>query len=195
MANASPLLTHRFREALVFAAELHAGQKRKGTHIPYISHLLGVAALVLEDGGDEDQAIAALLHDAVEDQGGMGTLETIRDRFGSRVAAIVEGCTDSFHTPKYPWRERKEQYIAHLYAASPEVRRVSLADKLHNARSILADLRQNGGAIWDRFRGGKGGSLWYYRELLEVFQQTCDGYMVEELARVLAEIERLAPHV
>jgi (p)ppGpp synthase/HD superfamily hydrolase len=186
------MLTERFEEALVYATQLHAKQTRKGTATPYIAHLLGVTALVLEDGGDEDQAIAALLHDAVEDQGGHQTLQAIRERFGERVASIVEGLTDSFTQPKPVWRERKEKYIAHLKHVSPEVRRVSLADKLHNARSILADLRTNGPSTWDRFRGGKEGTLWYYHTLLDVFLQRDSNWMVEELARVLEEIDRLA---
>ncbi len=142
------LLTRRFEEALSFAARLHEQQKRKGTDIPYVSHLLAVAAIVLEDGGDEDEAVAALLHDAVEDQGGKATLQVIRKRFGDRVAGIVAGYTDSDETPKPPWRERKEKYIAHLRHAPHEVLRVSVADKLHNARAILRDLRKHGERLW-----------------------------------------------
>jgi (p)ppGpp synthase/HD superfamily hydrolase len=186
------ILTRRFEEALIYASQLHGAQKRKGTSIPYIAHLLGVTALVLEDGGDEDQSIAALLHDAVEDQGGHETLHAIRERFGERVAEIVEGLTDTFIHPKPPWRERKEKYIEHLKHASPEVRRVSLADKLHNARSILADLRTNGPSTWDRFRGGKEGTLWYYHSLLDVFLQHDSTWIVEELARVIEQIDRLS---
>jgi (p)ppGpp synthase/HD superfamily hydrolase len=186
------MLTERFEEALVYAARLHVEQTRKGTTTPYISHLLGVTALVLEDGGDEDQAIAALLHDAVEDQGGQDTFIEIKRRFGERVAGIVEGVTDTFSNPKPPWRERKENYLAHLKHVSPEVRRVSLADKLHNARSILADLRIQGSTTWNRFKGGKEGTLWYYHSLLVEFQRHDSNWMVEELARVLDEIDRLA---
>lgn len=186
------LLSERFQEALVYTAQLHARQTRKGTPVPYISHLLGVTSLVLEDGGDEDQAIAALLHDAVEDQGGHETFHAIRERFGPRVAEIVAGVTDTFIHPKPPWKERKEEYIQHLKQASPEVWRVSLADKLHNARSILADLRQNGQTIWERFRGSKEGTLWYYHTLLDVFLQRDSSWMVEELARVIEEIDRLS---
>jgi (p)ppGpp synthase/HD superfamily hydrolase len=189
--NAQPNLTTRFENALVYALQLHASQKRKGTGIPYISHLLAVTALVIQDGGSEDEAIAALLHDAVEDQGGVETLDEIRRRYGDRVAAIVESCTDAYGSPKPPWRSRKERYLAHLSRATPEARRVSLADKLHNARSILRDLRQEGDVIWSRFKGGKNGSLWYYRSLVKIFQETGNDYMTGELSRVVAEIERI----
>src|SRR6266480_7081738 len=134
-------LTSRFEEAITFATQLHAKQLRKGTTIPYIAHLLAVTALVLENGGSEDEAIAALLHDAIEDQGGAATREEIRRRFGNMVVAIVDGCTDAEVVPKPPWRGRKEAYISHLRQASPAVRLISAADKLHNARTILADYR------------------------------------------------------
>ena len=186
------ILTTRFETALQYAFRLHAKQARKGKDIPYISHLLAVAALVIEDGGDEDQAIAALLHDAVEDQGGVKTLEEIRERYGAHVAEIVDGCTDAYTIPKPPWRARKERYIAHLRRASPEVVRVSLADKLHNARAILADLRQDGDDTFERFNGGKQGTLWYYTALVEVFQEVGNSPMVGELAEVVAQIEALA---
>jgi (p)ppGpp synthase/HD superfamily hydrolase len=186
------MLTNRFEAALLFATRLHARQSRKGSRVPYISHLLGVTALVLEDGGDEDQAIAALLHDAVEDQGGLATLEEIRSRFGEHVADIVEGCTDAFSQPKPPWKARKETYLAHLKLAGPDVRRVSLADKLHNARTILVDLRRYGERTWWRFNGGREGSLWYYHSLLEVYRELDDSPMVAELASVIAEIEKLS---
>jgi (p)ppGpp synthase/HD superfamily hydrolase len=185
-------LSARFEEALILAARWHAGQVRKETTIPYIAHLLGVASLVLEQGADEDEAIAALLHDAVEDQGGVVALEEIRRRFGDGVAEIVAGCTDAWTTPKPPWRERKEAYIAHLRQASASVRLVSAADKLHNARSILADYRVLGDALWSRFNGGKEGTLWYYRALVETLQAADPTPLVEELDRVVSEIERLA---
>lgn len=183
------MFTSRFEDALVFAHQLHASQTRKGTFIPYIAHLLAVTALVIADGGDEDQAIAALLHDAVEDQGGLKTLQEIRSRFGERVAMIVDGCTDAYGSPKPPWRERKERYLEHLKHASPEVQRVSLADKLHNAHSILRDLNQNGEEIWRRFNGGKSGTLWYYHSLVQIFQQQVNSPMVQELTQVVGEIE------
>lgn len=185
-------LTVRFAEAQAYAFHLHANHTRKGSNIPYIAHLLAVTALVLEDGGDEDQAIAALLHDAVEDCGGWERLEDIRQKFGDHVAMIVELCTDAFTTPKPPWRERKEMYIGHIQEAPVEVLRVSVADKLHNARSILADLRQDGDLVWQRFNGGKEGTLWYYRSLLPIYQRAYPTGMVEELGRVVAEIERIA---
>jgi (p)ppGpp synthase/HD superfamily hydrolase len=186
------LLSPRFEEALVYAARLHSRQRRKGTAIPYVSHLLGVASLVLENGGDEDGAIAALLHDAVEDQGGRPTLEEIRRRFGDRVAFIVEGCTDTDTVPKPPWRQRKEAYVSHVRHAPAEVRRVSAADKLHNARTILADLRRNGDEVWARFTADRDGVLWYYRSLATVFLETDVGFLAEELDRVVKEIERVS---
>lgn len=182
-------LTGRFEDALRFAAHLHARQKRKGTSIPYVAHLMSVASLVLENGGDEDQAIAALLHDAVEDQGGVPVLREIRSRYGERVARIVDGCTDSYGHPKPPWRKRKEDYLAHLRQADAEVRLVSLADKLHNARSILHDLRQSGPQSLSRFNGGRLGTLWYYHSLVGIFQELDDSLMAAELAEVVAEID------
>ncbi len=139
------MLTDRFEEALVYAFRLHRGQRRKASNIPYVSHLMSVAALVMENGGDEEQAIAALLHDAVEDQGGSPTLEAIRARFGERVAAIVNGCTDAIDHQALPSAQRKEIYLAHLPTVPAEVRFVALADKVHNARSIVSDLRNLGG--------------------------------------------------
>jgi (p)ppGpp synthase/HD superfamily hydrolase len=184
------LLTTRFEEALVYATRLHASQFRKGTNIPYISHLLSVAALVLEDGGDEEPTIAALLHDAIEDGGGDKTRQEIRQKFGERVASIVEGCTDSDVIPKPPWRERKERYIQQFRTSSIEVHRVSLADKLHNARSILSDWYRVGESVWSRFKGGKEGTLWYYRTLLEAAREagTCL-FLTEELERVIQQLE------
>jgi GTP pyrophosphokinase len=146
------LLGPRFSGALVFAAELHQDRVRKGTDVPYVAHLLSVAALVIEDGGDEDEAIAALLHDAVEDRGGRPTLEAIRSGFGERVATIVEACSDAEVTPKPPWRERKERYVQHLECAGASVLRVSVADKVHNARAILQDYRAVGEELWSRFK-------------------------------------------
>ena len=181
-------LGKRFEEALVYATNLHARQIRKGSNVPYISHLLGVASLVLEDGGNEDEAIAALLHDAVEDQGGHATLDVILQKYGPEVAAIVEGCTDAFGLPKPPWRKRKEEYIRHLGQASRSVRRVSLADKLHNARSIRFSLLKDGEALWDRFNGGKEGTLWYYQELVRVFLETGNDPMTQELQSCVSEI-------
>jgi (p)ppGpp synthase/HD superfamily hydrolase len=185
-------LTRRFDQAFQFAADLHRKQFRKGTGVPYMVHLLGVTALVLEDGGDEDQAIAALLHDAVEDQGGRKILEAIKARFGDRVASIVDGCTDTYENPKPAWRQRKESYIEHLKSATPDVRRVSLADKLQNARSILADLKRPGDEVWGRFNGGKEGTLWYYRTLVKVFQELDSSILVDEFSKVVDDIDQIS---
>lgn len=184
----NPLLTNRFEQALIYASRLHHKQIRKGSNVPYISHLLSVSSLVLEDGGDEDEAIAALLHDAVEDQGGQATREVIFDMFGARVVEIVDGCTDADTIPKPAWRERKQQYIDNLRDASASIRKVSLADKLHNARSILKDLSQEGEETWGKFKGGKKGTLWYYQTLLELFLKTdTDSWMVQELKRIVEQ--------
>jgi (p)ppGpp synthase/HD superfamily hydrolase len=184
-------LTTCFEEALIFATQLHTHQTRKGSQTPYIAHLLSVTALVIESGGDEDTVIAALLHDAVEDQGGLDTLAEIRQRFGKRVAEIVDSCSDADTSPKPPWKERKEAYLNHLTKATPEARLVSMADKLHNARSILRDLRQ-GKNIWEKFNGGKEGTLWYYTSLVHIFRETDKGYLVNELDLVVQEIHKLA---
>ena len=185
-------MTSRFREALVYAAELHATQLRKGSDTPYVAHLLAVASLVLEHGGNEDEAIAGLLHDAIEDQGGDATRQEIRRRFGEGVTAIVDGCTDADVVPKPPWRARKEAYIAHLAGSSPSVRLVSSADKLHNARSILADYRAVGEQVWSRFKGGREGTLWYYRALCDAYRGAGGTPILDELERTVAELERLA---
>lgn len=183
--------TARFEEALVYATRLHNGQSRKGTGIPYVAHLLAVTALVIEWGGDEDMAIAALLHDAVEDQGGIVTLANIRRRFGERVATIVDGCTDSYTQPKPAWKKRKEDYLQKLKVEPDDVRLVSLADKVHNARSILFDLRKDGVSALDRFRGGREGTLWYYQALVAVFTEIGNTPQTAELARLVAEIDQI----
>lgn len=185
------ILSHRFTEALIYARELHATQVRKGSGVPYIAHLLGVASIALEYGANEDEAIAALLHDAIEDQGGNATREEIRRRFGDIVTEIVDGCTDADKTPKPPWRQRKEDYIAHLPSASASVRLVSAADKLYNAATILKDYRILGDNIWSRFKGGKEGSLWYYRALVVAFRKVESTPLVDELDRVVSELENL----
>ncbi len=179
---------------MTFAVELHDGQPRKGTSIPYISHLLGVASLVLDNGADEDEAIAALLHDAIEDQGGSETREEIRRRFGDRVVEIVDGCSDTDSTPKPPWLERKKAYLTHLPNASASVLLVSAADKLHNARAILTDYRELGESLWERFNGGREGTLWYYRSVVTAFREAAAAplRLVEELDQVVSEIEGLA---
>lgn len=182
----------RFRRAFLFAADKHSGQTRKASDTPYIAHLMGVASLVLEFGGDEDLAIAALLHDVVEDCGGMRLLRDVRRRFGPRVAKIVDGCTDSCTDPKPPWRERKETYLRHLKKADAETRLVSAADKLNNVRSILADYREVGESIWARFNGGRDGTLWYYRSLLEEFLRHKPNRLMGELELAVQELEASA---
>ena len=185
-------LTRRFEQALLFATRKHAGQIRKGTPAPYISHLMGVAGLVLEAGGDEDLAIAALLHDVVEDCGGAAMLKEVRRRFGKRVAHVVEGCTDTDAVPKPPWRERKENYIKHLRTADADVHLVSAADKVHNLRHILTDYREAGEKIWGRFNGKRDGTLWYYRALLKEFRRRKPNRLVNELARAVRELQAVS---
>jgi (p)ppGpp synthase/HD superfamily hydrolase len=185
----------RFLRAFEFAAEKHKGQTRKASTIPYIAHLMGVTSLVLEFGGDEDLAIAALLHDVVEDCGGKPMLKEVRRRFGARVARAVDGCTDTYEEPKPPWRERKENYIRHLKDADAGTRLVSAADKLNNVRSILADCREVGGVVWERFSGGREGTLWYYRTLLDEFQRTKSNRLVREFELAVKELEEMAQGV
>lgn len=188
--------SERLDDALVWAHQLHRTQIRKGSGVPYITHLLSVAALVGENGGTEDQVIGALLHDSIEDC--IGEVPDIRTqieaRFGADVLAIVEGCTDADSIPKPPWRDRKEAYINTLRAKShdnPSLL-VALADKIHNARSILRDYNAIGDALWDRFRGGRDGTLWYYRELAEVFGEKRLGALGSELDRIVSSIHRRA---
>jgi GTP pyrophosphokinase len=186
-----PILDERFLDALTYATKLHARQARKGTRVPYVAHLLGVASIVLAEGGDEDMAIAALLHDAVEDQGGRPTLHEIERRFGKRVSALVEACTDADTVPKPPWKDRKVRYIEAVRHEPADARLISAADKLHNARDILVDYRQHGEAVWKRFRGGREGTLWYYRSLVEAFRAAGGNRLVDELDRVVTELETL----
>ena len=185
------MLGERFEQAMAYALDLHADQTRKASGTPYVSHLMSVAALVLEDGGGEDEAIAALLHDAIEDQGGDQARQEIRARFGERVVAIVDGCTDAETVPKPPWRERKERYLASLQHATAEVIRVSAADKLHNVRSLLRAYREQGEAVWDHFRGGRAGTLWYHAALARAIAARSGGWLAEELARAVAELVQL----
>ena len=182
----------RFREALIFVAQLHADQPRKGTDVPYVAHLLGVASIAIEYGAKEDEAIAALLHDAAEDQGGEATLERIRALFGTRVAEIVYGCTDSVEEPKPDWTQRKAKYIAHLRSASESTRLVSAADKLYNVRSTLKDYREIGDAVFDRFRKKtKYHTLWYYRRLAQEFVKLGPKQLADELSRAVDDLEGL----
>jgi (p)ppGpp synthase/HD superfamily hydrolase len=183
-------LTGRFDEAVRYAREVHAEQTRKGTNTPYIAHLLGVASIVLDDGGSEDEAIAALLHDAAEDHGGRARLEEIRARFGDAVARIVEDCTDSWETPKKPWAERKLAYAEHARTLNPSSLRVSAADKVHNTYATLRDLRNMGEAVWDRFNASADDVMAYYGSLVRSYHQAGGGRLVDELARIVRGIER-----
>lgn len=180
----------RLQQAFRYAAKWHDGQTRKSTAVPYLSHLMAVASLVLEAGGDEDLAIAALLHDVVEDCGGMPRLREIRRQFGARVARIVKGCTDTFVEPKPDWVERKKGYLEEVKHADDETRLVSASDKLHNVRTILADYRKDGDAIWVRFNGKKGGTLWYYRALNDEFARK-PNRITRELEIAVRELEKL----
>ena len=188
----TPRLTEKFHEALTYAAEKHHRQTRKGGDVPYIGHLLSVAGLVIEAGGTERQAIAALLHDAAEDQGGKETLVEIRERFGADVERIVAECSDTFEDPKPPWRERKTSYIKHLKNASNDTILVSLGDKVDNARAILRDFRRSGSELWQRFSvKDPNDHLWYYRSLLDVYQHKTDSWLVDELRRTLDALAEL----
>jgi GTP pyrophosphokinase len=186
------LLSPRFTSALAYAAELHQEQERKVSGVPYVAHLLRVAGIVLEYGGSEDDAIAALLHDAVEDQGGMPVLDEIRRRFGDAVAETVLGCSDAHVRPKPPWRDRKQAHVDHVAAASPSVRLVVAADKLDNARSLLREYRVRGESLWNFFHGGRDGTLWYYEAMLAALKAAGAAPLVEEFERTLAEIKRIA---
>jgi len=180
-----PILGARLAEAAGYAVELHARQARKGTTIPYVTHLFAVCSLALEDGGDEDEAIAGLLHDAAEDQGGQATLDEIGRRFGPVVAMLVDGLTDTVEDPKPAWRPRKESYMKRLAAEPESVMRVSIADKLHNIRSIAIDVEKSGEAAWDRFNAGRDGQAWLHRSFLAIFETSLSG------SRNLPEYRRL----
>jgi GTP pyrophosphokinase len=192
------MLTERFQRAFGIASEIHALQVRKGTSVPYLSHLMSVAALVLEHGGDEDAAISGLLHDAIEDSDdGIQTEARIRSEFGARVADTVVGCSDAVAVPgeaKAPWRERKERYIRHLASeTAPCVLLVSACDKLHNARAIVADLRAIGAAVWGRFsQRDPAEHLWYYQSLADCYAGRVPEALAAELNRVLADMRALA---
>ena len=181
----------RFRRALRFAADKHSGQTRKGSTIPYVAHLIGVASLVLEAGGDEDLAIAALLHDVVEDCGGRPMLKQVERRFGKRVAKIVDGCTDAYIEPKPPWKERKDNYIQRLTKENADTCLVSAADKLNNIRSIISDYREIGESVWSRFNGGREGTLWYYRTLRDVFLQSKPNRITRDFDLAVKELDSL----
>jgi hypothetical protein len=183
-------------EALAYAAEVHAGQHRKGTTIPYLSHLLAVASLVVEDGGSAEEVAAALLHDAAEDHGGHGRLADIEQRFGARVAGIVGECSDTLEQVKEPWRERKQRYLDHLVRATPGAVRVSLADKVANLRTIVADYRALGEELWDRF-DADADPLWYYGSVLAILRERSSSPLVNELQGLLETLSHevaMAPH-
>ncbi|HVA08174.1 MAG TPA: HD domain-containing protein [Acidimicrobiales bacterium] len=184
-------LTDRFDAAFALASDLHRTQRRKSTDIPYLSHLMAVAGLVLENGGSEDEGIAALLHDAVEDQGGKATLDLIRLEFGDLVADLVMALSDTDEKPKPPWRERKERYLRHLEEAPVEVLRVSAADKLHNARAIVRDYLEFGEDLWNRFSAPASSQIWYYRSLADVFRRRLGGHLASDLSRTVADLEWL----
>ncbi len=185
-------LSDRFNKALKVAFEYHQDQERKGSREPYFAHLMSVSALVLENGGSENQAIAALLHDAVEDQGGLPTLERITEEFGDDIAEIIDGCTDAYTQPKPPWKERKINYLNRLKTAPNTILLVSLSDKVHNARSILRDFQKEGDTIWERFKGGKSGTLWYYQSLANIFDKSPYLFLKQELRQIVEEIITLA---
>ena len=190
------VLTDRFDRALLYATHVHGGQVRKGTSTPYVAHLLAVAATVLEYGGDEDLAIAALLHDSVEDQGGEARLDDVRNRFGEGVARIVKACSDSLADTgkgerKADWRKRKEDYLAHLRTADEDTLWVSLADKVHNARTILRDLRKPdiGEKVWARFNVPTKQTLWYYHSLSDIFCERLSNQLSNELREIVEVLE------
>jgi (p)ppGpp synthase/HD superfamily hydrolase len=191
----TPSLGPRFTKALGLAYELHAGQTRKGSGVPYFGHLLGVTSIVIETGSSEDEAIAALLHDAAEDQGGRETIERIRAEFGDDVAEVVESCSDSLGDPKPPWTERKRTYLEHLEEASASALKVSLADKLHNARTIVVDYRDVGEELWERFNADRDQVLAYYRALAATFSRLTPGALATELAVTVGELDALVAAV
>jgi (p)ppGpp synthase/HD superfamily hydrolase len=183
------VLTSRFEEALVYATRLHRQQWRKVVPTPYVGHLLAVSALVLEDGGDEDEAIAALLHDAIEDQG--ASRDVLLRRFGARVAEIVEGCTEPDLQPQEPWRQHKWRYLTKIGRGSVAVHRVALADKLHNGRSLLHHLQQRGSEVWQCFRATPEDLLWFYDTQLALFEGVHPGWMVRELGTIVELTKQL----
>lgn len=195
MPDEEPKLTilgPRFEQALLFASQMHARQRRKDTGAPYIAHVMGVTALVLEDGGSEEEVIAALLHDSAEDQGGEQVLVEIRKKYGDKIAAIVYECSDTLDSPKPPWKGRKQGHLTRLEDASREALHIMLADKVYNSRSLLRGLQERGPEIWGKFKGGKEGTLWYFHQMLALFQKHFSGYLVNELARVVVAIEAIS---
>jgi len=195
------VLSARFQDAVAYATDAHADQVRKGSGVPYIAHLLGVASLVLEDGGGEDETVAALLHDAVEDQGGPGRLEDIRSRFGERVATIVEGCSDAIPEPGQPkrdWWDRKCEHLDHLAHVDGDLRepllRVSMADKLSNLRATVRDAGRGDERFWGVFKHGAASQLWYYGRMIDIFQARLPGSsMLPELDTLLVQLAEMVP--
>jgi (p)ppGpp synthase/HD superfamily hydrolase len=193
----SKVLTPRLADALAFAIQVHGNDRRKGTKVPYLAHLLAVCALVLSDGGDEDEAIAGLLHDTLEDHPELVSRGDLKSRFGPRVLRLVEGCTDT--PPEYigglkpPWRERKLRYLEHLRQASPDLLRVATADKIDNARAIVADFRSLGNSLWSRFNAGREDQLWFYHSLVETIRAARPpARLLEQLEEVVNELDALA---
>jgi (p)ppGpp synthase/HD superfamily hydrolase len=193
-------LTARFTAAIDYARILHI-ERRKGTSIPSMSHLLGVASLVMGEAGQvpfavtEDMVIAALLHDAVEDHGGLPRLEDVRRNFGEAVAQMVEGLSDSLSedsNAKAPWEERKADYLERLRTEPPQVQLISAADKLYNSRTILDEYRSIGPKVWERFKRGREQQLWYFKELLKVFKSAGTNRIVDEFERVVLELDRIS---
>lgn len=190
LSDQDPILGLAFEDALVFSARLHARQLRKTSGAPYVAHLLMVCAMVIEDGGSEAEAIAALLHDAVEDQGGAPTLALIRTHFGDEVSDIVAGCSEIEGSPKPPWRERKQAYLAHLAGAPAPVLRVALADKVHNASCFAVDLETLGPAAWDHYNAGAQEQMWWWHSLESIFQDRLPGSRARDLSLAVRRIER-----
>ncbi len=193
-------LTSRFTRAVDYARQVHVG-RRKGTDVPYMAHLLGVASLVMGESGHvpfpvtEDMVVAALLHDAVEDEGGRPRLHDIEANFGKDVAAVVEGCTDSLEEDsgkKQEWEARKASYIKRLPREPPETLLVSAADKLYNARAILEDYRDIGPEVWERFKRGRDQQLWYFDKLLEIYEKKFPYRIIGELRRVVEELRHVS---
>lgn len=184
-------LSRRFEDALEFANQVHAEQKRKDSGAPYFAHVIGVAALVLEDGGSEEEAIAALLHDTAEDQGGQAMLEEVAERFGEKISRIVAECSDTLVSPKPPWQARKEAHIQALHSAQPETIRIMLADKVYNSRNLLRGLLERGEMVWENFKGGRDGTIWYFKQMYAVFSRTrpSSNYLMDEFARNIRRME------
>ena len=188
--SCSTLLSQRFEQALVIAAQLHRTQRRKVNGVPYISHLLSVVALVLEDGGTEDEAIAALFHDAVEDQGGLAIRSMILEQFGEQVVGIVDGCTEPERWPEESWRQHKRRYLRQVEQGTSSIHCVALADKLHNGRSLLVNRHEHGPGMWQHFQGKSDDILWFYKEAVRLFESVKPGWMVNELVDTVKRLNR-----